>query len=201
MDKKTAPKAIESLRKGIPPDGLVREFTVGREDEIEDLSSRLKDNVGTALLLKANYGSGKTHLLRFIREEALENDYLVSTVTIDSNSAVRFNRMDQIFCAICRNIEIPSYKQKGLKIFFDLLSKHEDKHWKKMLWSSISNNGKWDYSEELESPGMFVALRAWKSGNQDTKDLVEDWLYNTWTYQSQRKTLYADLVYKQKKLF
>ena len=76
MDKKTAPKAIESLRKGIPPDGLVREFTVGREDEIEDLSSRLKDNVGTALLLKANYGSGKTHLLRFIREEALENDYL-----------------------------------------------------------------------------------------------------------------------------
>jgi hypothetical protein len=201
MDEKTASKAIESLRKGIPPDGMVREFTVGREEEIHDLSSRLKDNVGTALLLKANYGSGKTHLLRFIREEALENDYLVSTITIDSKSAVRFNRMDQVFGAICRNIEIPSYKQKGLKTFFNLLDKHSEKHWQKTIWKNISNNGKWDYSEELESPGMFLALRAWKTGDNNIKDLVEDWLYNTWTYQSQRKILFAELVYKQKKHF
>lgn len=104
MNAVQARRVIESLRKGIPPDGFVRYFTVGRKREINDLTSRLQAKDGTVLLLKANYGSGKTHLLRYIREEALERNYAVSTVTLDSSSAVRFNRMDQIFGAVCRNM-------------------------------------------------------------------------------------------------
>ena len=73
MQPNEARRVIESLRKGIPPDGFVRDFTVGRREEIKELQRHLSDAGGTALLLKANYGAGKSHLIRFIREEALEN--------------------------------------------------------------------------------------------------------------------------------
>ena len=72
MNSCQAQMIIESLRKGIPPEGFVRHFTVGRKSEITDLRQRLNTHNGTVLLLKANYGAGKTHLLKFIREEALE---------------------------------------------------------------------------------------------------------------------------------
>ncbi|GHU47811.1 hypothetical protein FACS1894200_03780 [Spirochaetia bacterium] len=100
-----ANRIIESLRKGIPPAGFIRDFTVGRENEIALLRLQLK-NKDSALLLNANYGSGKSHLIRFIREEALEQKYAVSVVDLDAKNGIRFNRMDQIFIAVCRNIEI-----------------------------------------------------------------------------------------------
>jgi P-loop Domain of unknown function (DUF2791) len=80
---------IEDLRTGIPPKGYISFFTVGRvqeRDQIED-SLSTKDNFhGT--LVKANYGSGKTHLLRAIRESALENGYVVSLVTCNARGGV-----------------------------------------------------------------------------------------------------------------
>lgn len=71
-------RVIESLRLGIPPDGHVRYFTVGRLSEITELTARLQQGKTDALLLKANYGSGKSHLLRFIRETALKANFAVS---------------------------------------------------------------------------------------------------------------------------
>src|SRR5688572_3634361 len=99
-----AQKAVESLRKGIPPDGYVRHFTVGRDAEINQLVTRLRSQQKGALLLRANYGSGKSHLLRFTRETALAEGYAVSSVTLDSKSAVRFNKMDQIVGAVWRGL-------------------------------------------------------------------------------------------------
>jgi chromosomal replication initiation ATPase DnaA len=68
MESRQAQRVIESLRQGIPPEGHIRRFTVGRKSEIARLTTRLDKSESGALLLKANYGSGKTHLLRFIRE-------------------------------------------------------------------------------------------------------------------------------------
>ncbi|MDR0568835.1 MAG: ATP-binding protein [Spirochaetaceae bacterium] len=100
-------KIIEALRKGIPPNGAVRYFTVGRDSEIAELRRLLQDRNAGALFLNGNFGAGKTHLIRFIREEALKQKYAVSVVNLDSKNGIRFNRMDQILAAICRNIEFP----------------------------------------------------------------------------------------------
>ena len=51
-------KLVDSLRLGIPPDGFVRHFTVGRLSEINELTTRLQNNQSGTLLLKANYGQG-----------------------------------------------------------------------------------------------------------------------------------------------
>ncbi len=201
MNVKEAQKVIEALRTGLPPDGYVRHFTVGRQSEVSQLIAKLGDGQPGSLLLKANYGSGKTHLLRFIREAALEEGYAVSSVTLDARSAVRFNRMDQILGAIWRGLEIPSLPgHKGVRSFFEFIHQHIERAKSESsgqeFWRELTNKWRWDYSQALESPAMFIAIRAWSSGKPTVHALVEDWLFQPWTYYSQRKNLYLELVEK-----
>jgi hypothetical protein len=204
MDLAQAQRVIEALRKGIPPDGFVRHFTVGRASEVAQLTERLDDVVPGALLLKANYGSGKTHLLRFIRECAIEKGFAVSAVTLDARGAVRFNRMDQVFGAICRNIEVPGLDgQKGIRPVLDFVVDRLEgaKATKNTFWHELTNNWRWDYSEVLDSPAAFVAVRAWATGNSTVHDRVEDWFLQPWVYRSQRRLLYSDLVGSLRRFF
>ena len=203
MNSNQAQLIIESLRKGIPPEGFVRHFTVGRKNEITDLRQRLNTHKGTVLLLKANYGSGKTHLLKFIREEALEQNYVVSLVTLDANSGVRFNRMDQIIGAVCRNIEVPGMVgEKGLSPLMNFLAAEIKKGIEdNPFFQALSNHGRWDYSEVLDSKAMFIALRAWSTGVQSVQDLVLDWFYYPSAYTLQRKKLYEKLVSDLRRFF
>ena len=149
----------------------------------------------TALLLKANYGAGKSHLIRFIREEALEQRFVVSVVSLDSSSAIRFNRMDQIFGAICRNIEVPQrFGIRGIRTLFDFLKVEIGENDSADFWSRLSNKGRWDYSDALESQALFVAFRAYMTEDANVQMLVEDWMYNPSQYHTQRKKLYECLV-------
>lgn len=198
MQQTEAQRAIESLRKGLPAEGFVRQFTVGRESEMSELTSRLDSGEPGTVLLEANYGAGKTHLLQFVRETALSSGYAVSLVTLDSQSAVRFNRMDQILGAVWRGLEIPKDKQRGVRPFLDLVCREIDGtkasgngH---TLWQKITNGWKWDYSDALASPAMFIAVRAWATGRSDVRDLIEDWLLQPADYQARRKDLYEALV-------
>ncbi|KKI99780.1 BREX system ATP-binding domain-containing protein [Prochlorothrix hollandica] len=175
-------QVIESLRYGIPPEGYIDYFTVGRQTEIAELRKILKDHTDKALLLKANYGSGKSHLIRFIRETALDQNYAVSSVTLDSQSGIRFNRMDQITGEIFRNLEVPESSQddkKGIGVFFDwVLSTYSANK----TWQAISNSGKWNYPHKfIDSPPLFLALRAWNS-EKINEDIVIDWLYQRGSY-------------------
>lgn len=206
MDSSGARRAIESLRQGIPPSGYIRYFTVGRETEIKSLEARLEEKKHGALLVKANYGSGKSHLLRFVREVALERGFAVSSVTLDAKSAVRFNRMDQIFGAIWRGLELPTHPgSKGIRTLFklvrDQVEENKAKRNGKNFWNDLTNSWQWDYSELLESPAMFIALRAWACGNPAVQDLVEDWITQPWIYYAQRRKLYRDLVERLRKHF
>ncbi len=196
MNSIQAQRVMESLRKGIPPTGFVRHFTVGRDAEIKSLSKKLKKSEGGALLIQANYGSGKTHLLQFIREQALDDSYAVSTVALDAKAAIRFNRMDQIFGAICRNIEIPSSPGiKGIRHFFHfLVQKAEEAKGTTDFWHKLTHNWRWDYSEVLDSQAMFVAFRAWSAGIPNIQDMTEDYLFQPWEYRAQRKRIYLGLV-------
>jgi hypothetical protein len=205
MNISDAQRVMETLRKGIPPDGYVRYFTVGRKSEIEALETRLHDRNKGALLLKANYGSGKTHLLRFLREFALDQGYAVSTVSLDARSAVRFNRMDQMLGAIWRGLEIPEGKGvKGARPYLGVVCRtiEATKSLKTNdYWHALTNGYRWDYSEVLKAPAFFVALRAWSTGIPEIHDLVEDWLFQPWIYQAQRRHLYTKLVEELRSYF
>lgn len=205
MDSARAQKVVEDLRIGIPPDGHVCQFTVGRKHEIDSLNGRLNEANRGALLLKANYGSGKTHLLRYVKERALEEKYVVSSVTLDAKSAVRFNRMDQILGAIWRGMELPNGNGgKGIRPFLNEISEKIDTNKSRKaatFWKELTNDWHWDLSGSLESPALFVAVRAWSTKITAVCDLIEDWFYQPWNYRAQRKQLYVTLVEQLRNFF
>jgi hypothetical protein len=200
MDARDAQRVIDALRYGVPPEGYIRHFTVGRAAEIGQLTKRLRRPQPGALLLKANYGSGKTHLLRFLREEALAQNYAVSSVTLDAQSAVRFNRMDQVMAAVWRGLEVPGKdKRCGIRPFLDLMTRRIEESVPRVdqnavFWHKVTNYSRWDYSKALESPAMYIALRAWVTYRPNVRDLVIDWFSQPWAYQAQRKKLYEELI-------
>ncbi|MDP3012987.1 MAG: ATP-binding protein, partial [Candidatus Subteraquimicrobiales bacterium] len=205
MHPSDAQRVIEDLRIGIPPDGYVCHFTVGRKAEINRLNARLNGAHKGALLLKANPGAGKSHLLRFLRERALVEGYVISSVTLDAQSAIRFNRMDQILGAIWRGLEIPnSNGGRGIRPFLNEIctriesSKSKNKA---CFWCDLSNKWRWDFSDVLEAPAIFIGLRAWSTGKAAIQDIVEGWFLEPWVYKTQRSKLYYDLIGQLKSFF
>lgn len=198
MNTRQALKVIEELRKGIPPLGFVEHFTVGRHSEIDSLQAHLQHPDSTVLLLKANYGSGKSHLLRLIREKALRLNYAVSYVQLDAKSGVRFNRMDQIMGAILRSVELPLPDSTvGLRSLLDFVSTASENarvDGQPEFWRELTDDWNWSFSETLSSAAFFVALRAWVTGDTAAQETVVDWLLNSQNYTGQRKVLYESLV-------
>jgi len=161
------------------------------------LERHLADQCSTTLLLKANYGAGKSHLLRLIREKALKLNHAVSYVVLDAKSGIRFNRMDQVLGAILRSVELPvTGAGTGLRGLFDVICEVAQRESKGAdnFWTRLTKSGSWEFSETLKSPALFVALRAWATGNADAQDLVTDWLLKSEAYRTQRVRLYTTLV-------
>ncbi|MCI0407803.1 MAG: ATP-binding protein [Acidobacteria bacterium] len=203
-----AESVLESLRYGIPPRGYVRQFTVGREAQILELTRQLQSRPirsrqvrGSALLVRANYGAGKSHLLQVVREVALENEYVVSLIVADAQGGVRFNRMDTILGEVCRQLEVPGVEGKGVSRLFAAFATINEARLPadiRALRHKLSSGGRWDFAEVLRSSAIYVALRAWMTARDGEREpieaRVEDWLQNPANYRNQRQTLYLDLV-------
>jgi hypothetical protein len=198
VDRSAAFRIIESLKLGIPPDGAIADFTVGRKEEMESLRCRVTTGDAGVLYLKANYGSGKTHLLRLLREYALNFGYAVSLVSLDASANVRFNRMDQIVGAIMRGLMVPGCSDMGVRPLFNLICQQIQTSRARGetdgFWWRLTNRWRWTESDVCESLLMFVALRAWATQVSGAQLLVEDLLFQPWSYYSQRKRIYKELI-------
>ncbi len=74
---------LESLRIGIVPDFALRDWTVGREEEFRSVLEWLADPTEASAILLGTYGSGKTHMLRYLEQQALEQGFAVAMVRVD----------------------------------------------------------------------------------------------------------------------
>ena len=200
MGREQAESAIEQLRFGIPPSNVSHDFTVGRGSQIKELGQSLEHaEKCRALLIRANYGAGKSHLLRVLREIALDKGFVVAFIVADAQGGVRFNRMDTVFGAICRDIEVPGHSEKGIGALFDAYrqpAKSMLDQGAKAERRKISSKNKWDFSDLLKAPGIYVALRAWFHDRDDpiVRDCITGWLSSPENYRGQRKFLYDKLV-------
>lgn len=77
----------ESFRLGIVPQRLVTEWTVGREKEVSYIEKWLDMESEGIMILEGAYGSGKSHLLLYLREKALEMGYAVAYAGFDPSEA------------------------------------------------------------------------------------------------------------------
>jgi hypothetical protein len=200
-DPATAERIVEQLRYGVPPPERIRAFTVGREEQFVQLERSLGSPTtdrGAALLVRANYGAGKSHLLKVVREMALDAGYAVSLVVVNAQGGVRFNRMDTILGGVCRELEVDHSGRKGVGELFSAFARTPGARLTPKLRAirdRISNRGRWDYSDYLRSAAVYVALRAWvASESPAVRDVITDWFANPSNYRGQRKLLYERLV-------
>jgi len=212
LDEKESEKIIEDLRFGIPPSGYIKMFTVGRESNLKELAQTLEASVtgkDNAWLVKASYGSGKSHMLKLIAEIAGKNQYVTSLVTVNSQEGVRFNRMDQILGAVTRCLVVPGQETLGIRSLFTVFENNLENGDTVTLekirqitkldnWDDLNNNS-------LRSTAIRIALLVWiKIRKNKIKELdrmileiesvLEDWLNYPENYRGRRKELYSQLI-------
>ena len=200
FDTRAAEKIVESFRFGIPPKDVITDFTVGRDGQIEELRRLLYGGPyrqGRALLLKANYGSGKSHMLQLLRKTSLDSEYAVSMIVVDSQGGVRFNRMDSILGEIANKLESSKDRKPGIGSLFDAFydaANMECNAGTAKVHLIIKNGAPWGPGVPLKSPAVHAALRVWPAIAEDGKELIEDWFANPSDYRGQRKLIYKTLV-------
>ena len=115
LKRSQAEEVIESLRKGIPPKRYTSHYTSGTEDFLNKVRKFHLESASTAGRLRfvsGSWGAGKTHFLRLLREQAFDARYLVSTVELNVDSTP-FNKFEQVFYDIVRNITSPEMYSEG----------------------------------------------------------------------------------------
>ncbi len=105
-------RMVEAFKLGIVPDQAVREFTFGRDDEVGFIREWLADPDRPLLLLIGEYGSGKTHLLEYVRWFALDAGYACSMVELDPNEAP-LHRPKRVYAGLIRGFR---YTDAGGKV-------------------------------------------------------------------------------------
>src|SRR5437588_4931020 len=111
----SALEIVESLRAGIPPKRYVSSYSTGNEQFLQNVRKRHLESPSTSgkiRFVSGSWGAGKTHFLRLLREQAFDARYLVSTVELNVDSTP-FNKFEQVFYDIVRNITSPEMYREG----------------------------------------------------------------------------------------
>jgi hypothetical protein len=117
----TPRRLIESFRHGIVPKDCIENFTFGREIETKKLIHWLRDPNQSGLLLIGGYGSGKTHLLNYIKHVALKERFAVSLTEVNPFESP-FSKPKRVYAKIAKNIRFKD-KNSNLSGFEGLLKK------------------------------------------------------------------------------
>lgn len=78
-----ARRMIEAFRLGIVPGDSASTFTFGRDHEVAAMTQWLQSTHEHAKLLIGEYGTGKTHLLQYLHDQALRDGFAVAMVEMD----------------------------------------------------------------------------------------------------------------------
>lgn len=112
-----AHRMIEAFRLGIVPTQDVSDFTFGREREINLISSALNsltNGKGGTIIFEGEYGTGKSHLLEYIRAQALKKNFIVSSVEL-STEETQPARPKRIYRELVANLRFYSETHKPEK--------------------------------------------------------------------------------------
>src|SRR5204862_2428128 len=106
---------IERLRSGLPPERFVSAYTSGNDEFLRNVRKRHLEGQttrGKIRFISGSWGSGKTHFLRLLREQAFDANYLVSSVELTLDETP-FNKFEEVFFEIIREIASPEMYRDG----------------------------------------------------------------------------------------
>ena len=93
----TPREIINALRRGVPPEYDLGLFSVGREETTGKFVADLETVRGGSSLIRyldADFGQGKTHLLKSLREEGFRNDFVVAIVELSTGACPLFSMVE-----------------------------------------------------------------------------------------------------------
>ncbi|HDD35386.1 MAG TPA: hypothetical protein ENF30_01160 [Candidatus Desulfofervidus auxilii] len=103
-------EVIEAFRAGVVPANWIKSWTVGRARELAEIKSWLYDQTSGTIIIKGEYGAGKTHLLEYLYFQAKELNYAVARVSVDPFShQLAFPK--RIYRELLKSLRVP-YKNK-----------------------------------------------------------------------------------------
>ena len=111
MNIQKAEHTIYALRNGVVPNIDLKYLIVGRDNELNACKSAIKvckDGSGVVKIIKGEYGSGKSFFLKKIKQDALNQNFVVAKVQIDRS--FRFNKLEDFYYHIMHNL----YKQTDI---------------------------------------------------------------------------------------
>jgi len=85
-----ARRMVEAFRLGIVPHDCVEDFTFGRAEELGRIRGWLNDTGQSTFLVEGQYGSGKTHMLRFAYAHAVRSGFAAAYVSMDPDESPFF---------------------------------------------------------------------------------------------------------------
>lgn len=118
-----ARRMIEAFRMGVVPHQDVAGFTFGRDDEIKVIEkslAHLQNGVGGGYLIEGEYGSGKSHLLEYVRHLAIKQGLATAYCELDPQE-VSPHRPKQVYRELIHNLR---YINSGAQYSFrDIMRK------------------------------------------------------------------------------
>ncbi|MBD3336723.1 MAG: hypothetical protein GF355_14520 [Candidatus Eisenbacteria bacterium] len=121
-------RVLEACRFGILDSQYARELTVGREPELYSFNASLTTAPAAAWGILGDYGSGKTHLLTLMAEEARRRGFLTSFVTIDPLE-LRPCNPKRLYRSLLTHLRYPDRSTTGEGLAPLLDKAIEERHW------------------------------------------------------------------------
>ena len=94
-------RKLEAFRLGVAPGFAVSDITVGREKELEIINSWINEDSGSLMAI-GQYGQGKSHMIRYVREKSLKEGYIVADCIIGKES--QMNKPKTVLNTLIRNL-------------------------------------------------------------------------------------------------
>jgi hypothetical protein len=113
LDRLMARRAVEGLRSGVPSVAAVRALGWPYPQHVQRLDALLdsaRDDVPgpRGLLVKGDFGSGKSHLLGFFEQHALREHFVVSKVSVSKETPLF--KPEAVLAAAVRDSKIPGVR-------------------------------------------------------------------------------------------
>jgi hypothetical protein len=134
---------IEALRAGVPNRAAVR-LLGSVEDAIEEkfdagLDAVWRDHPPPGLLFAGGFGTGKSHLLGYLREVALQHGFVVSLIAVSKETPLSAPRA--MFAAAMRNAMVPERNDDAATVALAELQRRPSKIAELEAWAAAPESG------------------------------------------------------------
>jgi hypothetical protein len=161
---------IEALRYGVVPSKRIRELSVSLEEERASLHrafNEVNETGGEVRVILGEYGAGKSHFFELAAQEALEQNFIVATASLDLRE-VPPNRPQRIYHALMRSLRYPHSTETGLVPLLErLIERPNYSTLQDTLRGTFFASALHNYSLMREKPGEALDLLLdWMSGEK-----------------------------------